>query len=131
LSVSVEFADDLDTARGALVVAAGTLPAARREVDAELFQLDARPLTPGSRVLVKHGTSTVQALVAQIEARYDLAALTHAPPQTQLTNDIGRVRLRLAADLPIESYESSRHGGSFLVIHPSDGATLAAGIARN
>ena len=34
------------------------------------------------------------------------------------------------ADLPIEPYETSRHGGSFLVIHPSDGATLAAGIAR-
>ena len=130
-SVSLEFADDLDTARGALVVAAGTLPEGRREVDAELFQLDARPLTPGVRVLVKHGTTTTQAVVAQIESRYDLDALTHEPAQTLQTNDIGRVRLRLAADLPLEPYGTSRHGGSFLVIHPSDGATLAAGIARD
>lgn len=130
-SVSLEFADDLDTARGALVVAAGTLPLGRKEVDAELFQLDARPLTPGVRVLVKHGTTTVQAIVAQIESRYDLDALTHEPAQILETNDIGRVRLRLAADLPLEPYRSSRHGGSFLVIHPSDGATLAAGIARD
>jgi len=128
-SVSLEFADDLDTARGALVVAAGTLPAGRRDVDAELFQLDARALTPGGRVLVKHGTTTVQAIVAQIESRYDLDTLTHEPAQTLQTNDIGRVRLRLAADLPLEPYSTSRHGGSFLVIHPSDGATLAAGIA--
>ena len=49
---------------------------------------------------------------------------------TAYTNDIGRARLRLAADLPLEPYASSRHGGSFLVIHPSDGATLAAGIVR-
>jgi sulfate adenylyltransferase subunit 1 len=130
-SVSLEFEDDLDTARGALVVAAGTLPPARREVGAELFQLDARPLTPGVRVLLKHGTSTVQAIVAQIESRYDLDTLTHEPAQTLQTNDIGRVRLRLASDLPLEPYETSRHGGSFLVIHPSDGATLAAGIARD
>ncbi len=112
-------------------IAAGTLPAPRREVDAEFFQLDARPLTPGVRVLVKHGTTTVQAIVAQIESRYDLDALTHEPAQSLQTNDIGRVRLRLASDLPIEPYEQSRHGGSFLVIHPSDGATLAAGIARD
>ena len=131
LSVSLEFADDLDTARGALVVAEGTLPAGRREFEAELFQLDARPLTPGGRVLVKHGTQTVQAIVAQIESRYDLDALVHEPAQTLQTNDIGRVRLRLAADLPIEPYGASRHGGSFLVIHPSDGATLAAGIVRD
>ncbi len=130
-SVSLEFDADIDTARGALVVAEGTLPAARREVDAELFQLDARPLTPGVRVLVKHGTTTVQAIVAQIESRYDLDALTHEPAQALQTNDIGRVRLRLASDLPLEPYETSRHGGSFLVIHPSDGATLAAGIARD
>ena len=129
-SVSLELADDVDTARGALVVAAGTLPAAQREFDAELFQLDARPLTPGIRVLVKHGTATVQAIVAQIESRYDLDSLTHEPAQTLQTNDIGRVRIRLAADLPLESYRASRHGGSFLVIHPSDGATLAAGIVR-
>ncbi|MEV4686562.1 sulfate adenylyltransferase subunit 1 [Microbacterium sp. LWH3-1.2] len=130
-SISLEFDRDIDTARGALVGAAGTLPAGRREFDAELFQLDARTLTPGIRVLVKHGTATVQAIVAQIESRYDLDALTHEPAQTLETNDIGRVRLRLAADLPLEPYATSRHGGSFLVIHPSDGATLAAGIVRD
>lgn len=129
-SVSLELADDVDTARGAVVAAAGTLPPARREFEAELFQLDARPLTPGIRVLVKHGTATVQAIVAQIESRYDLDELTHVPAQALEINDIGRVRLRLAADLPLEPYRASRHGGSFLVIHPSDGATLAAGIVR-
>lgn len=130
-SVSLEFADDLDIARGAVVAAAGTLPGGRREIHAELFQLDARPLTVGGRVLVKHGTATVQAIVAEIESRYDLDSLTHVPTQSLETNDIGLARLRLSADLPLEAYETSRHGGSFLVIHPSDGATLAAGITRD
>ncbi len=129
--MSVQLADDLDAARGSVIVAAGTLPEGRREIDAELFQLDARTLTTGSRVLVKHGTSTVQAIVAQIDSRYDLDSLTHEPAEALQTNDIGRARLRLSADLPIEPYAASRHGGSFLVIHPADGATLAAGISRN
>ncbi|KEP75595.1 sulfate adenylyltransferase [Microbacterium sp. SUBG005] len=129
-SVSLELADDVDAARGAVIASAGSLTAGRREADVELFQLDARPLTSGARVLVKHGTATVQAIVASIDSRYDLDALTHVDADRLETNDIGRARLRLAADLPLEPYRDSRHEGSFLVIHPSDGATLAAGIVR-
>jgi sulfate adenylyltransferase subunit 1 len=130
-SVSVQLADDVDAARGSVIVADGTLPDPQREIDAELFQLDARPLTTGARVLVKHGTSTVQAVIARVDSRYDLDALTHEPADTLAANDIGRARLRLAADLPLEPYRVNRESGSFLVIHPSDGATLAAGIARD
>ncbi|MGZ8805341.1 MAG: sulfate adenylyltransferase subunit 1 [Microbacterium sp.] len=130
-SVSVQLADDVDAARGAVIVAAGTLPVAQREIDAELFQLDDRPLLSGARVLIKHGTATVQAIVAQIDSRYDLDSLTHEPADLLAANDIGRVRLRLAAGLPLEPYSADRAGGSFLVIHPSDGATLAAGIVRD
>ncbi|KHK95884.1 sulfate adenylyltransferase [Microbacterium mangrovi] len=125
-SVALELDADLDAARGSLIAAAGTLPAPRREFGAELFQLDNRPLASGSRVLVKHGTATVQAIV-QIESRYDLDALAHDPAATLEVNDIGRARLRVAADLPVEQYALSREGGSFLVINPADGATLAAG----
>ena len=74
--------------------------------------------------------ATVQAIVTSIDSRYDLDALTHVEADRLETNDIGRAHLRLAADLPLEPYRDSRHGGSFLVIHPSDGATLAAGIVR-
>nr|WP_254359716.1 GTP-binding protein [Microbacterium hominis] len=130
-SVSLEFADDVDAARGALVATAGSLPEARRDVDAELFQLDRRPLAVGARVLVKHGTTTVKALVSDISSRYDLDKLTHEPAEVLETNDIGRVRLRLATEVPFETYAGNRHGGSFLVIHPTDGATLAAGIVRD
>jgi sulfate adenylyltransferase subunit 1 len=129
-SVALQLADDVDAARGAVIAAGGTLPAASREISAELFQLDARTLRPGARVLVKHGTTTVQALIASIDARRDLDTLAHEPAEALETNDIGHATLRLAADLPLESYEANRSGGSFLVIHPSDGATLAAGIVR-
>jgi len=125
-SVALELDADLDAARGALIAAAGTLPAPRREFGAELFQLDARPLASGARVLVKHGTATVQAIVT-VESRYDLDALAHDPAETLAVNDIGRARIRVAADLPVEPYAHSRAGGSFLVINAADGATLAAG----
>lgn len=128
LSVSLRLADPVDAARGAVIAAAGSLSAPRREIDADVFQLDGRPLTTGSRVLVKHGTTTVQALVTDIRGRLDLDTLETTPTAALETNDIGLVRLKLAADLAVEPYAAHRRAGAFLVIHPHDGATLAAGI---
>ncbi|MFE5670522.1 sulfate adenylyltransferase subunit 1 [Agromyces sp. NPDC056523] len=128
LSVSLRLADPVDAARGAVIAAAGSLSAPRRELDADVFQLDGRPLTTGSRVLVKHGTTTVQALVTAIRGRLDLDTLETTPTAVLETNDIGLVRLKLAADLAVEPYAAHRRAGAFLVIHPHDGATLAAGI---
>jgi sulfate adenylyltransferase subunit 1 len=128
LSVSLRLADPVDAARGAVIASAGSLPAPRREIDADVFQLDGRSLTTGSRVLVKHGTTTVQALVTDIRGRLDLDTLETTPTASLETNDIGLVRLKLAADLAVEPYAAHRRAGAFLVIHPHDGATLAAGI---
>jgi sulfate adenylyltransferase subunit 1 len=128
LSVSLRLADPVDAARGAVIAAAGSLSAPRRELDADVFQLDGRPLTTGARVLVKHGTSTVQAIVTDIRGRLDLDTLETSPTAALETNDIGLVRLKLAADLVVEPYAAHRRAGAFLVIHPQDGATLAAGI---
>ncbi len=44
-------------------------------------------------------------------------------------NDIGRVTVRFASPLPVESYSTSRRGGAFLLVDPDDGRTLAAAMA--
>ena len=130
-SVSVQLADDVDAARGALVGGSGNAAPGRREVDVELFQLDARTLTAGSVC----SSSTAPPPCRRSSRRSSRATTSTpsstSPPRRCETNDIGRARLRLAADLPLEPYSANRHGGSFLVIHPSDGATLAAGIVRD
>ena len=125
-SVILRLADDVDAARGSVIALAGTLPAARRELIADVFWLDPRPLTPGARVLVKHGTSTVHAIVSTIHSRRDLDTLAHEPASELAANDIGRATLRLATALPVDDFSTYRRTGAFLVINPADGATLAA-----
>lgn len=125
-SVALTLADEIDAARGAVIAASGTVSARRREAVVELFQLDPRAVTPGLKVLVKHGTATVQALVSEVIARRDLETLEHLDADSLAVNEIGRVRLRFAVDLPLETYARSREGGSLILIHPADGATLAA-----
>jgi sulfate adenylyltransferase subunit 1 len=127
-SIALRLADNLDIARGAVIAAAGTLPPVTRTLEADLFWLDPRPLAPGARVLVKFGTTVVQAMISAVTGRLDLTTLGVEPAGSLAVNDIGQASIRLSRDLPVERYAQNRRSGAFLVIHPQDGATLAAGI---
>ena len=128
-SVTLLLADDLDISRGDLIAAASTPPQVTDEFDATLCWLSEKPLTPGARVLVKHGARTVQAIVTELRARFDEQRLASVDSPTSLgLNEIGRVAIRTAEPLPVDGYYSSRRTGAFLVIDAADGGTLAAGL---
>lgn len=129
-SVAVELADDVDVARGDLLAAADSAPELVRELSADVAWLSERSLHERDRVLVKHGTRTVQALVAAVDGVLDLDDLSTRPAEELDLNDIGRVRLRLAEPLPVADYSTSRADGAFLLVDPADGWTLAAGMVR-
>lgn len=129
-SVVLRLADELDVARGELIAAAGTVREPSQDLYSSLSWLSPKPLREGSRVLVKHGTSTVQALVRVISGKLDLDSFELEPASSLELNDIGSVQLRLASALPLEPYAAHRRTGAFLVIDPVDGNTLAAGMVR-
>ncbi len=129
-SVALRLADEVDVARGELIAAVADAPVPVTELDAMVCWLAERPLLPGARVLLKHGTRTVQARVAELVALLDLAAMAPVEATELALNDIGRVRLRLAAPVLAEDYTSTRRGGSFLLIDPQTRGTLAAGMVR-
>jgi len=130
-SVTVLLADDLDVSRGDLIAPTETAPEVTREIRATVCHLHERPLRVGERVLLKHATRTVKAIVKALPYRIDLSAgLAHENNPAELAvNDIGAVELRTAEPLPIDAYADSRLTGSFLLIDPADGTTLTAGMA--
>ncbi|MBH1938431.1 50S ribosome-binding GTPase [Streptomyces sp. AV19] len=129
-SVTVLLADDLDVSRGDLIAPTAGAPVPVREVEATVCHVADRPLRPGDRVLLKHTTRTVKAIVEDLPSRLNLADLSQHPAPGELAaNDIGRVVLRTAEPLALDAYALSRRTGSFLLIDPADGTTLAAGMA--
>ena len=128
-SVVLRLSDDIDISRGDLLVETGTFAPASQDLHASLCWLSPRPLREGAKVLVKHGSRTVQGLLRSITGRLDLASFSQEPAADLGLNDIGTVQIRLASALPVEAYERHRRTGAFLVIDPVDGNTLAAGIA--
>ncbi|MCU1521779.1 MAG: sulfate adenylyltransferase [Arthrobacter sp.] len=130
-SVALRLADEFDVARGDTIAAAGTIQEASADLYAALCWLSPKPLREGAKVLVKHGTRTVQALVRNVTGKLDLASFQLEPTATLGLNDIGHAQLRLAAPLPAENYLHHRRTGAFLVIDPLDGNTLAAGLVKD
>ncbi|GAB7186470.1 GTP-binding protein [Kitasatospora sp. Ki12] len=133
-SVTVRLTDDLDISRGDLL-AAGPAPAPTKDIEATVSHLNERPLRAGDKVLLKHTTRTVRALVKEISYRI---ALPTKPGDTLEqrsgaeglnVNDIGHVVLRTAEPLALDTYSANRRTGSFLLIDPADGTTLTAGMA--
>ncbi|WP_329611981.1 GTP-binding protein [Streptomyces brevispora] len=127
-SVAVRLADDIDVSRGDLI-AAGPAPVPTRDVEAGLCHLDERALRVGAKVLLKHTTRTVRAVVRELTYQIDIGTLEQRRGVRELNiNDIGRVVLRTAEPLALDAYADNRGTGSFLLIDPADGTTLAAGM---
>ncbi|MEV0285116.1 MULTISPECIES: GTP-binding protein [unclassified Kribbella] len=127
-AVTVRLADDIDVARGSVIVAAEASPGTRRELAATVCWLSDRPLTVGARVLIKHTTTTAQAIVTKITGALDLDTLGVIDAAGLDLNDIGKVQLKVAAPLAADPYSSNAITGSFLLIDAHDGWTLAAGM---
>ena len=127
-SVTIRLADDIDVARGDLISTIGDAPTPTQDVDGTIAWLWDQPLLPGTRVLLKHTTKTVQAVVKAVGGRLNLATAELEPAERLELNDIGHVTLRLASPIAAEQYVVARRTGAFLLIDPHDGGTLAAGM---
>ncbi|MYT74035.1 MULTISPECIES: GTP-binding protein [unclassified Streptomyces] len=119
-SLTIRISDELDVARGDLIAPAGDqAPEVTQDVRAAVCHLADEPLTVGQRVLVRHTTRTVKAVVKSLGEAGQLTA-----------NDLGRAVLRTAEPLALDAYAEIRHTGAFLLVDPADGTTLTAGMAE-
>ncbi|AEF39639.1 MULTISPECIES: sulfate adenylyltransferase subunit 1 [Hoyosella] len=128
-SVTLLLADDIDISRGDVIASPSDAPDAIDDFEATVCVLAEKPLRPGARLLLKQGTKTTQAIVGSIIERFDEQELTADPdPGTLSLNEIGRIHIRVAEPIVADNYRVNRHTGSFLLIDPSSGNTLAAGL---
>ncbi|SDO96421.1 sulfate adenylyltransferase subunit 1 [Streptomyces sp. cf386] len=118
-SISVRLADQRDVSRGDMITAGAKAPTLTRDVTANVCHLADRPLRVGDRVLLRHTTRTVKAIVKDLAGAAELSV-----------NDLGRISLRTAEPLALDDYAASRRTGAFILIDPADGATLTAGMAE-
>ena len=128
-SVTLLLADDVDISRGDLIAAVADAPEPIAQFTATVCWLAEKPLRIGARLLLKHGTKTTQAIVGALDALFDEQNLALVPaPESVELNQIVRISVQTAEPIPADDYQVNRESGSFLLIDPQGGNTLAAGL---
>ena len=129
LAVCELLEDDLDLARGDMVVKSSDRVHVSNEFNADICWLDEQPLDTRRKYLVKHGTRTVKAWLSRIEHRVDVDTSQLLPGIRSLQmNDIARIGIKSQQPLVIDSYACNRATGSFIVIDEATHHTVGAGL---
>jgi bifunctional enzyme CysN/CysC len=130
MSVTLLLADDLDVSRGDMFCRPHNQPLVTQDVEAMVcWMTDARALTPRSRLIVKHTTRTVKAIVRDLHYRLDVNTLHRDEAAGQLgLNEIGRGTLRLTQPVFCDPYTRNRMTGSPILIDEATNATVGAAV---
>jgi sulfate adenylyltransferase subunit 1 len=130
-SVTIVLDDQLDIARGDMLVGAGAAPTVARSVDATLCWLGDAPLDAKRRYVVRHTTREARARITAIDHRWNVTTQAREPaPPTLGRNDIGRVTLALQQPVFADRYADNAATGSFILIDEHSNNTVAAGLVH-
>jgi bifunctional enzyme CysN/CysC len=126
MSVTLLLDDDVDISRGDLICRPNNHPSAAQDIEGMVCWMTAdRPLTPSTRLIVKHTTRTVKGRVTDLHYRIDVNTLHRDETATQLgLNEIGRVRMRLTQPVFADPYARNRLTGGMILIDEGTNATV-------
>ena len=129
-SITVVLAEDIDIARGDMLVDPSDPPRAVKSLDATLCWFSETALAPSARFVLKQSTRSVKARIARLVGRVDIHTLECRPSPGLAMNDIAHVSLSLAQPIFADAYEANRATGSFILIDEISNQTVAAGMLR-
>ncbi len=130
MSVTLILADDLDVSRGDMLCRPHNQPQASQDIEAMVcWMSDAKTLVPQGRLIVKHTTRTVKAIVRDVHYRLDVNTLHRDESASELRlNEIGRVTLRLTQPVFCDPYSRNRMTGGLILIDEATNATVGAAM---
>ena len=128
-SVCITLNDEIDVARGDMLVGPNQPPTCVQDLEVMVCWLNDRPLRAGDRFILRHAARETRAMVKEVVYRMDINTLRKADEGTELVmNAIGRVRLRSAMPLAVDSYQRNRATGSMVLIDEATYATAGAAM---
>jgi sulfate adenylyltransferase large subunit len=126
MSVTLLLEDDVDISRGDMICRPNNRPAVAQDIEAMLCWMSSEAvLGRRSRLIVKHTTRTVKAIVTDLLYRIDVNTLHRDEAATQLgLNEIGRVQLRLTQPVFADPYARNRLTGGMILIDEATNTTV-------
>jgi bifunctional enzyme CysN/CysC len=127
-AVTIVLEDEIDVARGDLLVTPQARPEVSDQFAAHLIWMSEHALIPGRSYLARIGTRTTPITVTAIKYRIDVNTREHLAATTFSLNDIGLCNLATNSPVAFDAYENNRSTGCFIIIDRYSNATVGAGM---
>lgn len=127
-SVTLTFADEVDTSRGDLICDAQAPAEVSDQFQARILWMSDEPMLPARRYLMKSGGRTVTALLSGLKHSIDVNDMQTRPATKLDLNEVGIVTLSLDQAIPFDSYDNNRSTGSFILIDRMTNNTVGLGL---
>jgi bifunctional enzyme CysN/CysC len=127
-AVTLTLEDEIDVARGDLLVAPDAPAEFADQFAAHLVWMKDEPLVPGRAYWLKLGTRTVSATVTALKHRIDIDSGNHVAARTLALNEIGYCNIAASVPVAFDPYAKCRETGGFILIDRLTQETAAAGI---
>jgi bifunctional enzyme CysN/CysC len=129
MSVTIRTANDLDIARGDMLVRPHNRPSVLRDIEAMVCVVGETEIEAGREFLLQHTTRVVRCRIEELRYTVDIDSLHRREEARTLSlNDIGRVHIRMADPIFCDPYHQNMTTGTFILIDRASDATVAAGI---
>ena len=130
-TVTLALADEVDIARGDILVKATEAPEVATRIEATMCWLAERPLDVRRTFILRQATREVRARVTQLDHLWNVSTQAREPaPSALAMNDIGQATVTLASPIVADRYDDIAATGSFILIDEATNATVAAGLIR-
>lgn len=129
MSVTITLEDEIDISRGDVIAKPGNHPETSQDIEAMLCWMSQRPVQLNAKFFVRHTTREVRGILKEIDYKLDINTLSESDGGGNLAmNEIGKVKIRTAQPLFVDSYRKNRITGSIILVDEATNETVAAGM---
>lgn len=129
-SVTISLADDINVARGDMLVKSGEVPQATKLVNATICWMDNKELLPGTKYVLQHNTNGVLAKINKIEGHIKTNFGGKNEAASLKLNEIGEVSLKLSKPIFADNFENNKANGRFILVDTQTNTTAGVGFIK-
>jgi bifunctional enzyme CysN/CysC len=127
-AVTLCLADEIDIARGDLLVPPAARPAVADQFAAHVLWMDEEAMLPGRQYLMRMGNLWTPASVTSIKHRVNVNTLEHEAARQIDLNGIAFCNISAAKPVAFDPYEENRSTGAFILVDRFTNQTAGAGM---
>jgi bifunctional enzyme CysN/CysC len=127
-SITLTLADEIDISRGDLISGVESPAEVADQFESTIVWMAEEPMLPGRAYLLKMGTRTMSATLAEPKYRLNVNTMEHLAARRLDLNEIGVCNIALDRAVPFDPYSVNRDTGGFILIDRMTNHTVAAGM---